>query len=1023
MLTELALRNRALVLAALIVIVVWGTASLTTHPSREDPAVVIRNASIVARFPGMSADRVENLITSKIEERVREIPEVDEIVSISSTGQSLVKITVADKYSDMSPIWANLRNKIDDVVPELPSGTQRPIVEDDKGNVAFVTIAITADGFSNAEMYEVAKQYRRLVYARVGGVRKVEFYGYEEQRIFVEFDNVRIARMGLSPATIRSAISQQNVILPGGRVEADGKTFVIEPSGDFGNVDDIRDIALAVPGTTAPVYLADIATIKPGYLEPPRRPVFWNGKPAIVVGISMVDRFDANAFARTLASLTERFEQSLPVGYTLQRVTWQADDIAAAISSVFNNLWQTVLIVLAVVIAFLGFRTGLIVGAMVPLVMIVATIVMRLTGIELERMSLASLIIALGLLVDNGIVIAEDLQSRLQRGEDRLQAAMATGRSMQIPLLAASLTTVLAFMPLMLAPGGAGEYTRSISLVIAIALISSWVIALTALILFCVWFLRPGTPVDDNVAYDTPIYNRYRTFLDLCIRWRYVTLAVAFSSLLLGVFIFQFVAKTFFPASERTQLQIIVELPQGHNTWATRKVTERIERWLMDDKANPNVLNVVTYIASGGPRFYLALSPPDGTPNTAYMLATVKEPGDVSPLQARMRQFALDFVPEAEIYPKLMSMGPNEAGLIEYRVVGTSSRILKQASDQLQLALRRIPDTIDVTDDWKNPTITIRAEIDQDAARRAGITSQDIANALNSQLSGTEVTDYRVGDLAIPVVFRVDAAQRTQLDRLLSLNIAVSDGNPVTLEQVARLKADPGFSNVRRRDLERVVTISAKSLTRTAAELDNLMVPELAALEQSLPPGFRIERGGELEKSAEAQSALFGNVPLAFALMILVLIWQFDSFRKPLIIVLTIPLVLFGVAFALLIMPGANFSFMGILGLLALAGIVINNAIVLIDRVDIEQANGRDLRSALLEAGVRRFQPIVMTTCTTAMGLLPIIISRDVLFYDLAVVIAGGLIVGTLLTLVVVPCLYSILFGAPSRSTDEVLPA
>ncbi|MEL7047396.1 MAG: efflux RND transporter permease subunit [Pseudomonadota bacterium] len=1010
MLTQLALRNRTLTLAALIVAMVWGGYNLLTHPSREDPAITIRSASVIVRFPGMSAPRIEDLITTKIEEKVREIPEVDEIVSISTTGQSLVKITVADDYTDMAPIWANLRNKMDDVVPDLPDGSIGPLVEDDEGNVAFATIAMTADGFSNAEIYEAAKAYRRIVYARVDGVRKVEFYGYEEQRIFVEFDNVQIARLGLSPDSIRTAISQQNVILPGGRIEADGKSFTIEPSGDFDSVEDIRQISLAVPGSSAPIYLADIARITPGYQEPPGKPAFWNGKPALVVSVSMVGQFDANAFSKQLNDVTTQFEANLPVGYVMERVTWQADEISTAILSVFNNLWQTILIVLVVVVAFLGFRTGLIVGAMVPLVMIISTIVMRMTGIELERMSLASLIIALGLLVDNGIVIAEDLQNRLKQGEERLSAALATGQAMTVPLLAASLTTILAFMPLMLAPGGAGEYTRSISLVIAIALITSWVVALTVLILFCVWFLKGGEAIDENVVYDKPMYNAYRSFLGLCLQWRYVTLAVAFSSLFAGAGLFQFVASTFFPASERTQLQIIVELPQGHNTYATRAVTQRIETWLQSKEINPEVENVVTYIADGGPRFYLALSPPDGTPNTAYMLVLVKSPEDVRALQEKVRRFTADAVPEAEIYPKVMSMGPNEAGLVEYRIAGPDETVLKQASDQLQLALRRIPGTVDVTDDWKNPTVTIRAVIDQDAARRAGITSQDIANALNNQLSGAEVTDYRVGDLSIPVVFRTKEDQRTRLNRLMSLNIGITGTSPVTLEQVARLEPDPGFSKVRRRDLERVITISAKNLGKTAAELDGLMVPELASLEQVLPKLYRIERGGEIENSSDAQGRLFANVPLAFALMILVLIWQFDSFRKPLIIILTIPLVFFGVSLSLLAMPGANFSFMGILGLLALAGIVINNAIVLIDRIDVERDRGRDLQNALIEAGVRRFQPIVMTTCTTALGLLPIILSRDVLFYDLAVVIAGGLIVGTVLTLVVVPCLFAIFF-------------
>ncbi|MEQ8824867.1 MAG: efflux RND transporter permease subunit [Filomicrobium sp.] len=1010
MLTQLALRNRALTLAALIVAIVWGGFSLITHPSREDPQITIREASVIANFPGMSAQRVEDLITSKLEEKIREIPEVDKLVSISTTGQSLVKITVADFYTDMEPIWADLRNKMDDIKPDLPDGTIGPIVQDDKGNVAFATIAITADGFSNAEIYEVAKEFRRVVYARVEGVRKVEFYGYNEQRIYVEFDNVRIARMGLSPNAITNAISQQNVILPGGRIDAEGMTFTIEPSGDFGSLDEINQISLTVEGSSAPVYLTDIARIVPGYEEPPSKPVFWNRHPAMVISVSMVDQFDANAFAKNLDIVTKRFEQALPVGFVLERVTWQANEISAAVLGVFNNLWQTVLIVLFVVIGFLGLRTGLIVGAMVPVVMVVATIVMRLTGIELERMSLASLIIALGLLVDNGIVIAEDLQNRLQRGEERISAAIATGQSMTVPLLAASLTTILAFMPLMLAPGGAGEYTRSISLVIAIALIASWVIALTVLILFCVWFLKSGSAADEEAAYNKPVYNIYRGFLSGCLKWRYLTLAVAFGSLAVGIFLFQFVSKTFFPTSERTQLQIIVELPQGHNSWATRAVTEKIEKWLLNKDENPEVASVVTYIADGGPRFYLALSPPDGTPNTAYMLVHTKEPEDVQKLRRKVQHFTVNSVPEAEIYPKPMSMGPSEAGLVEYRIVGPDEAVLKKASDQLQLALRRIPYTIDVTDDWKNPNVNIRAVVDQDAARRAGVSSQDIANALNSQLSGTEVSEYRVGDLSIPVVFRTREDQRTALNRLRSLNIAVTDSNPVTLEQVARLEGNPGFSKIRRQDLERVVTVSAKSQVLTAVDLDKNMEAEIASLLPTLPAGYRIEKGGEIENSSDAQTRLFANVPLAFALMILVLIWQFDSFRKPLIIVLTIPLVISGVAIALLIMPGANFSFMGILGFLALAGIVINNAIVLIDRIDIELETGRSLHTALIEAGVKRFQPIIMTTCTTAMGLLPIIISRDVLFYDLAVVIAGGLLMGTVLTLVVVPCLYAIMF-------------
>ncbi len=1017
--TSLALNNRTLILAFLLIVLVTGPLSLLTHPSREDPAITIRSASVIAQFPGMSAARVENLITSKLEEKIREMPEIDKLETVSSIGKSLVKITVADTYTNMTPIWATLRNKMDDIKADLPSGTIGPQTFDDEGNVAMASIAMTAEGFSNAEIYEASKILRRTIYARVPGVRKVEFFGRNEPRVFIEFDNVRLSRMGLDPNAILSAISQQNVILPGGRIEANGKSFTIEPSGDLGSIEDIESVSIAVQGSTNSIFLSDIANVRFDYEDPPKNPVFWNGKEAIVVSVSMIDQFNATAFGTGLSQVIKRYNSTLPVGFKLDLVTWQPTEIDAAVLGVFYNLLQTIMIVLGVVIAFLGFRTGFIVGAMVPLVMIITVLIMRLAGIELERMSLASLIISLGLLVDNGIVVAEEFGNRVQRGQERFQAAMETGRSLSKPLLAASLTTILAFMPLMLAPGGAGEYTRSISLVIAIALLVSWVVALTALILFCVQFLKVGPPVDDEQAYGAVYYEKYRNFIQTCLHFKYLSVAVAFSTLFLGIWLFQFVSNTFFPGSERSQLQVIVELPQGHNTMATRDVTKRVETWLLDKKFNPEVENVVTYIADGGPRFYLALSPVDGTPNTAYMLVNVATSADVQVVKNRVRRFAVDRVPEAEIFPKPMSLGPSEAGLVEYRVAGPDEKVLKQAAEQLQLALRRIPGTVNVTDDWKNPTVTLRVVIDQDAARRVGISSQDIANALSNQLSGVEATNYRIGDLSIPVVFRTGKEARTQLSRLASLNIAVSGGSPVPLEQVARLEPEFGFSQVRRRDLERVVTVSGKNDVLTAAALDTKMTEDVEALKATLPVGYRIEKGGEIEGSSDAQSALFGNVPLAFAFMVLVLIWQFDSFRKPGIVLLTIPLSITGVALSLIIMPGANFSFMGILGFLALAGIVINNAIVLIDRIEIEIDAGRDDQSAIIEAGVRRLRPIIMTTCTTAMGLLPIILSRDVLFYDLAVVIAGGLIVGTLLTLVVVPCLYAVFFGVAAAEVEQ----
>ncbi len=1015
MLTRFALDNRTLVLAVMLACLFAGPVSFLSHPSREDPKIVIRSAKVVAQFPGMPADRVEDLITRKLEEKIREIPEVWHIESISSTGSTTVTVEVREVYDDMGPIWADLRNKMEDLKRDLPSGTVGPTVYDDQGNVAMATIALTGEGWENWEMREAAKELRRHIYATVPDVRKVEFFGVEEQRIYVEFDNVRISQLGLDPARIISSVQTQNIVLPGGKIEADGTTMTIEPTGDFGGVDDIASIAVRIEGDPpTTVYLRDVATIRVGYEEPPGKRAFYNGKPAVIISVSMVDLADAGRFSQVLDKVVQEFGKNLPWGFELDYVTFQMHEIETAVFGVLNNLWQTILVVLAVVVAFLGLRTGLIVGAMVPLVMLISTLVMRQMGIELERMSLASLIIALGLLIDNGIVVAEELQGRIQRGEDRWQAARKTGEALMAPLAAASVTTILAFMPLMLAAGAAGEYTRSISLVIAIALIMSWIVALTALILFCVWFLRTGDPVDEAAAYDRWYYRRYRSLIRGAVRLRWLTIAAAIGFLVFGGWLFQFAGKTFFPNSERTQLQVVIDLPVGANSVATEAAVVTLNRFLLDRERNPEIVNTAAYVASGGPRFYLALEPIEGFPNAAYMLVNVKDPADVGKVRSRLRTWALANVPEARVTPKPMSMGPGEAGLVEYRVIGPDTGAVTEAAEKIEAALRTAPRARNIKHDWDNPIVAIQVIVDQNAARRAGISSEDIANALNSQLTGVEVTDFRIGDIVIPVVMCAQGEQRRNIDRLRTLNIAVAGSSPVPLLQVARFEGRPHYSRLKRRDLEQVITVSGKSDALTAAALDAVIADKLAEIEKALPPGHRIEKGGEIESSADAQGNLFSSLPMAFALMVLVLIWQFDSFRKPAVILATIPFVLTGVAGSLLIFPGANFSFMGILGFLALAGIIINNAIVLIDRIEIELAAGRAHFDAVVEACVRRLRPIVMTTCTTALGLAPIIISRDVLFYDLAVVIAGGLVVGTVLTLVVAPAIYSILFRVRS---------
>ncbi len=1009
-LTEFALQNKTVILFFTLLVLVGGPLSFSTHPSREDPKISIRTAVVTARFQGMSPERMENLITRKLEEKIREIPEVEHIESTVQNGFTIVRANVYDRFSNMAPIWINLRNKMDDVKGDLPDGTEGPFVNDDYGDVAMATIALTGEGFSLTEMREAAREVRNKIYS-LPGVRKITLFGVEPERVFVEVDNIRLAQYGILPNDIINAISKQNIILPGGTINTQGQSFYIEPTGNFENLDDISDLQISIPGRAGQVaYLKDIAKISRGYADPPKAPVFYNGKPAIVLSVSMVDQFDSFQFADGLKQRISQIEQTLPIGYKFDYITFQPNEINVAINGVMNNLYQTVMIVLIVVMVFLGWRTGLLVGAMVPLVMLLSILVMRFVGIELERMSLATLIIALGLLVDNGIVIAEEIGRRIQLGEERVSAVIHAGKDMSVPLLTSSLTTVFAFMPLMLAESAAGEYTRSISLVIAISLIGSWLVAMTILPVFCFWFFKPGAPVDEATYFDQPLYRYYRSFIDLILKWRFVFLAGIAFLLIASLQLFSYVPKVFFPASERTQLQIQIDAAVGSNSYKTLEAIQPLTAFLMDATKNPEIIDHVAYIADGGPRFYLGLNPIDSDPFRAYLIVNVTSPPDVGVLLEKVRAFAARSMPAVRVTPKPMSMGPGEAGLVEYRISGSSDKELKRLSNNLQAAMRALDGTRNIKDNWENPTIKIMVKIDQARARRAGITSEQIANALNANFAGTTVTGYREGDQTIPVILRELGSARRNIDRLRTINVGQVDGKPVPLLQVATFDGVVQYPLMQRRDLERVVKVSGVNKYLSAEALDKALSPALESLKSEMKSGYKLSKGGELENSSKAQGSLFANFPLAFALILLVLIAQFDSFKKPLMIFLTVPLIITGVALALFIMPGANFGFMAILGLLALFGIFLNNAIVLIDKIDMVRSEGAGLHDAIINASVSRLKPILITTATTVLGLVPIILSRDVLFYDLALVISGGMIVGTLFTLGVVPVLYSLFF-------------
>ncbi|MCZ6837652.1 MAG: efflux RND transporter permease subunit, partial [Alphaproteobacteria bacterium] len=554
-LAKLALDNSRITISGILIVVFVGVASFLSHPRAEDPTVRIREVHVSAFFPGMSPDRVEELITKPLEGAMREIAEIDEIVSTSKTGSVVLKVQIHDRFTDLAPIYQKIRNEADNVRPDLPEGTAGPFVNDDVGLTAIATIALWADGFSLAEMRDVAHHVRDLLYT-LDGVRKIEILGVQEERIYLESTPGKLAQLGVPPADVFGALAEQNIIEPGGEIVADGRTLLLEASGNLKTVDEIRDVVFLIPDTERVLRLDEVLTVRRDLVDPPEFPSFYNDHPTIVLSVSTVDGTNNVEFGDRLTEMVEDIEQELPVGYVLDYATFQPELIAASVDNAVSNVYQTLGIVLVVVMVFLGLRTGLIVGFFVPLTMLLGLIIMRLADVELQRMSIAATIIALGLLVDNGIVVAEDIRVRLARGVDRLRAAAESSRTLAIPLLTSSLTTIFAFLPMLLIQGSSGEFIRSLAQVVAILLLGSWFLSMTVTPTMCAWFMKAPAPRtgSSEATYDGVLYVIYRRILGAFLKWRFLAIGALVGLLVLSLQLLGTVRTEFFPLGDRNQL-------------------------------------------------------------------------------------------------------------------------------------------------------------------------------------------------------------------------------------------------------------------------------------------------------------------------------------------------------------------------------------------------------------------------------------------------------------------------------------
>jgi multidrug efflux pump subunit AcrB len=1011
-LTRFGLERSRFTITVMIGLLALGVGLYANFPKREDPVVVIRTAVVTASFAGMAPERMENLVAVPIERKIRELAEVKDIRTLATEGSLIVYVDLKDEVGNVNAAWQRLRDKMDDVKVELPDGVGGPFVNSDFGDVSIATIAITGEGFSYREMKDVAEDFRKRLY-QLSGVAKVELLGTQDERVWLEIDTRKLASVGVQLNALIKDLQAQNIILPSGNINADGTRVLLETSGDFPNVRAIETMLTRVGATDSLVRLADLVTVQRGYVSPKVKPIYFNGRPAVVLSVVMRPDQDVTQLGGRLRTAARTYEESLPIGYVIDFATYQAEQVRTAVNSALSNVAQTFVVVGALVIIFLGLRAGLIAAMIVPFAVMFSVIGMRASGIALEQVSIAAIIIALGLLVDNGVVIVEDIMTRVGRGMPAEDAALAAGQQYAFPLLVSSVTTVAAFLPLFLLSGSSGEYAFSLAAVVALTLGGSWIAALYILPALTVWFMGgSGRPQQESRS-SARVQAYYASVVRFATRFSVIVLAACFVLVVLAITQFSRVPKQMFPLSERNQFLIYMNMPDGTDISETEAKALEISKWLADPAENPEIASHILYVGDGGPRFYLTLTPVPPDPASAFFLVSTKDYRSAVRAADRAWQYLYENHPEARFKIKRLAMGSVESGIVDVEISGPDADRLLALGERVRSLFQSAPGIRDNDDDWGNKILKVVVDINQDQARQLGITSEEITQMLKTYFSGSAVSIYRENDNTIPIVLRAGAQTRESLEGLTSASLA-KDGKVIPLAQIATLRTGFDFSRIRRKNQERTITVTGRSASLTAGNLLAAIQPGLQALD--LTGGYHVAIGGEIQKSAETNEKLAAGIPAALAVMVIAVILQFNSFRRTLLIFMSIPLILVGIPYGLLA-TGQPLSFFGTLGIISLAGIIINNAIVLIDQIDIERSH-LALRDAIVAASQKRLRPILLTSATTVLGLAPMAVAGGALWQPMAVLMMSGLAVASLLTLLFVPAGYFLLFRFDRKGSD-----
>ena len=1028
-LSKWALEHAPLTKYLMVVLMVLGFAAYFQLGQDEDPPFTFRAMVIRTYWPGATAQQVAEQVTDKLERTLQEVPFSDKIRSYSKPGESQIILEIKDysKAADVPNVWYQVRKKINDMRHTLPQGVQGPFFNDEFGDVYGVIYALEADGFSYAELRDFADDVRQQL-LRVKDVAKVELFGVQDEKLFIEISQRRLSQLGLDMNQVLTQLNQQNAVESAGTVQAPLDVLQVRVAGQFKAVEQLRDMPIRGASGTQ-IKLGDIAEIKRAYVDPAVVKVRHQGKEVIAVGVSMAKGGDIIRLGKSLKVAFTDIEKNLPAGIKITQVQDQPKAVSKSVGEFVNTLIEAVLIVLAVSFVALGLhkregkqpwwkryyvdvRPGLVVGITIPLVLAVTFLAMDYFGIGLHKISLGSLIIALGLLVDDAIIAVEMMVRKMEEGYDKVRAATFAYEVTAMPMLTGTLITAAGFLPIGIAKSMTGEYTFAIFAVTVIALVLSWIVSVyfvpylgTVLLKVKPHAAAPGEEGTPHEHFDTPFYKTFRRVLNWCIEHRWVTIGATILIFALGIVGMGKVQQQFFPDSSRPEILVDIWFPEGTSFKANEEVTRRVESRFLQEAG---LETVSTWVGSGVPRFYLPMDNVFPQSNVSQLILVSKDLKEREKLRVALPAILAQEFPEVRGRVKLLPNGPPVPYPVQFRVVGEDPIALRGYADQVKTAMRASPNTRGVNDNWNESIKVLRLEVDQAKARALGVTSQSIAQASRTILTGATVGQFQDGNKLIDIVLRQPLDERNAITDIGNAYLPTASGKSIPLTQIAKpvFSWEPGVMWRENRDY--AITVQSDIVEGLqGATVTSELQPALNALKAKWPPGYRIEVAGAVEKSSQGSASIVAGVPIMLFITFTLLMLQLHSFSRAMLVFLTGPLGIAGVAGALLLL-NRPFGFVALLGVIALMGMIQRNSVILIDQIEQDRAAGVPAWDAIVESAVRRLRPIVLTAAAAVLAMIPL--SRSVFWGPMAVAIMGGLIVATVLTLLALPAMYAAWF-------------